>query len=297
MKRALAERAKQETEGLSRGTIGSVLGMSSSEIQLPPTDSLSPMDTPSLSTSQPQTESESGVVFPPSALISQKIPRFSSATASHGHVSSPQDKLVLDAKMFSSAATPSSTVSEVQNRTMISPPLSSPSEESNQKTSVSNPSSFPQSMVSTPATATTSMETSNPIPLSLSSVLKNPKKRSRSLTATPVASSGVEVLSTVHTSVDGDDSAVDNYKGFYLIQQNRALASELFQYKRIIQMLEEERAVRRQECCNIAQVLGSMISSWRATETILVGLLQNHFVSYHHSQLAAKDFDYCYDYF
>lgn len=271
MKRALAERAKQETEDFNRATTGVGLALASSDNQEAPS---------SLEVSQPNNETESP--HPSSSLLSQKIPRIKASGPSFDFLSSPEGKLVDDRNILLStvsSATPTSAVSEVHTRTMISPPMSSSSQVQDQTMSSNHPS-LPQSVLSTPVTAPMQIENSN----SFSTIIKNPKKRSRSLTTTPYTSSSssgvVEVLSKIHATVDGEDSAVDNGKGFYLIQQNRALASELFQYKRIIRMLEEERGIRREECKKIGQVIGCMITSWIETETILVGFLQSQFVCY-----------------
>jgi len=273
MKRALAERAKQETEEINRGATGVVLGASSDVELKSPSSATSPTnhETDSLNPSS-------------SSLLSLKIPRINSSGPSFP---SPRDILGKDPTIpisTVSSATPT-FISEVHTQTIISPPLSSFSQVTNQPMSTIH-TSLPQSVLSTPVTVPMQIESSNApsSSSSLLSVLKNPKKRSRSITTTtPYASSsasgGVEVLSNIHTTVDGEESAVDNGKGFYLIQQNRALASELFQYKRVIRMLEEERGIRREECQKIGQVIGSMISSWIETETILVGFLQSHLVS------------------
>jgi len=279
MKRALAERAKQETEENNRN-----LGISASEI---PLKSPSP---PILSHSSMNHETDFLKASSLSSVLSEKIPRITSST--HTSVSSPQGFMVDDCKIplaTVSSATPTSTFSEGHtDMTMISPQLSISSSQVTGQQMMVNHSSLPQSVISTPVTATVQLEPLIPFSsASMASILKNPKKRSRSLTAltsTPYASTSaygaVEVLSNIHPTVDGEDSAAtDNGKGFYLIHQNRALASELFQYKRIIHLLEEERSIRREECHKIGQVIGSMISSWIETETILVAYLQSQFVS------------------
>jgi hypothetical protein len=75
---------------------------------------------------------------------------------------------------------------------------------------------------------------------------------------------------------DGDDeesnSATQN--AFYLKHQNKALASELYQYKHTIALLEKERMVRRQELEVVAKVIQELNQVWVGVEGTLIALLQ-----------------------
>ncbi len=102
----------------------------------------------------------------------------------------------------------------------------------------------------------------------------NPKKRSRpSSSGGGRSSSTPSALRTPLPLPNGgeDDEEENDAKNtrFYLKHQNSALASELYRYKHAIRVLEEERKVRRDECRQIHDALMNMVSYWDGMEGIL----------------------------
>lgn len=107
----------------------------------------------------------------------------------------------------------------------------------------------------------------------------NPKKRSRPSSSGGGVSSSSTILRsplplpTAGDEEDDDDEATNTK--FFLRHQNRALASELYKYKHAITVLERERNVRREECKLINGVLRDIVSNWNGMEGVLLGALES----------------------
>ena len=69
-----------------------------------------------------------------------------------------------------------------------------------------------------------------------------------------------------HRQVGNEDDDENNQSAFFLRRQNQALASELYQYKHTITLLERERDVRRKECHHIGEALGKLECIWLRVE-------------------------------
>ena len=99
----------------------------------------------------------------------------------------------------------------------------------------------------------------------------NPKKRSRPSSSGhhPSALSSPIPLPAGDDNNGDEEDEVKNTK-FFLKHQNSALASELYKYKHAIRVLEKEREVRREECRHINDTLREMVSFWDGMESILI---------------------------
>jgi hypothetical protein len=63
-----------------------------------------------------------------------------------------------------------------------------------------------------------------------------------------------------------DSQNVEESSAFYLKHQNKALASELYQYRYTIGLLSTEREKRRQECRKISSCLKELVGVWDVLE-------------------------------
>jgi E3 ubiquitin-protein ligase BRE1 len=91
---------------------------------------------------------------------------------------------------------------------------------------------------------------------------------------------------TPHDHNHNDDTSavsIDEANAFYLKHQNRALASELHDYKYALTVLEKERWIRRKECRNIAERLGDIQTLWKQLECFLLVSLQDLGVNFFNS--------------
>jgi len=66
-----------------------------------------------------------------------------------------------------------------------------------------------------------------------------------------------------------DETNAQTNTKFYLKYQNQALASELYNYKFSIDILEKERKKRREECKLVYDMMSNMIGVWNSMEVVL----------------------------
>lgn len=105
-------------------------------------------------------------------------------------------------------------------------------------------------------------------------VLKSQKRR-RSLPSIVTTSHHLDV-----TPWDNDElltsecNPISTSSCFFLQNQNRALASELYSYKRSIVYLEKERKFRRRSCTEIGRALCKMGTLWIEAEVVIVECLK-----------------------
>ena len=79
---------------------------------------------------------------------------------------------------------------------------------------------------------------------------------------------------------DEEEDSNSGQNAFYLKHQNKALASELHQYKHTILLLEQERRVRRQELEMVSNVIQEWNQIWMGVEGSLMELMHQVSVDY-----------------
>lgn len=80
-----------------------------------------------------------------------------------------------------------------------------------------------------------------------------------------------------HKEDDDEEDSNNAQNAFYLKHQNKALASELHQYKHTILLLEQERHVRRQELEIVSNVIQEWNQIWTGVEGSLMKLLHQKY--------------------
>lgn len=110
-------------------------------------------------------------------------------------------------------------------------------------------------------------ESQQPVQVSSSSSTPNKKVKKRirppSILSSPTVNSSNLVTSSKKLSTTED---ADETSAFYLKHQNKALASELHQFKFTIHLLSQERDKRREECRTIAKALSEIKLVWEDLE-------------------------------
>uniref|UniRef100_A0A7S3V5V2 E3 ubiquitin protein ligase n=1 Tax=Chaetoceros debilis TaxID=122233 RepID=A0A7S3V5V2_9STRA len=248
MKRALAERAKQQTDEQHKHRAAAP-----------------PIGLPARSASL-------SVVGNKSNSLAEPIPKSAHAPATSGTRNRSDDHLAPPRKVPKSHS--SSTPAKLKNNMAGSSNISSSKKKTAAFTSGAA-SSASASANSSANAGTTAMKT-----LSSASLMKikapgrssSSKKRVRPSHSSPSPkSSGSGTSSSAaksdhHRQVGNEDDDENNQSAFFLRRQNQALASELYQYKHTITLLERERDVRRKECHHIGEALGKLECIWLRVE-------------------------------
>lgn len=114
-----------------------------------------------------------------------------------------------------------------------------------------------------PSAASTLASPAPPPPPQSSTHKKSSKKRIRPPASVLKTETQIQPLSQSHLQ---DVQNVEESSAFYLKHQNKALASELYQYRYMIGLLSKERDKRREECRKISHCLRELVGVWDVLE-------------------------------
>lgn len=221
MKRALAERAKQQTDEQHRAV---------SAVSVP-----------------------GGVSLNVSGIPPNKMPR-TEAPSKNASSGPGRTGAIINA-------------SAVQNlKVKVEAPKATP-------TKVTSSSSSSKTIKSIPSSP---RKTKSPVPQNITSSSSSSTTKSKKRIRPPALSP---------PPAEPDDS---DQSAFYLKHQNKALASELHQYKFMINILEREREKRRKECREIGKSVRELEGVWRGVERVIVDQLGEAVKDYNDSRSSVR---------